>query len=459
MAADTDGSVSFVTFYANGAPIGVDSVSPFAMSWSPVAVGDYTVTAVATDNQGATTTSAGVSVSVVPPNVPPTVSLTIPISTASLIAPATVPLIALAADADGSVSFVTFYANGAPIGVDSTSPFGLSWGPVGAGQYTLMAVATDNKGATTASNSISIVVMAPNVPPTVTLTAPAPGASFVAPASLTLTASAGDLDGSVTSVSFFANGNPIGSDSSSPFSVVWSNVAPGSYTLTASATDNSGATSMSTSVEVTVTTPPRINVALASNGAVASASSTLSSSYPASGAINGDHRGLGWGAGGGWNDGTLNAYPDWLAIQFNGAKTIDEVSLFSMQDNFTTPVEPTPTMTFTTWGVRAFEIQYWDGANWVTVPGASIGNNNLVWRRFTFAPITTTAIRVFITAALNGSSRVMEVEVWGTTAFGSTAEEPPGNTSESATDRRDEAEASVETSIPTPRPARVSADR
>ena len=35
--------------------------------------------------------------------------------------------------------------------------------------------------------------------------------------------------------------------------------------------------------------------------------------------------GAGWGSGGGWNDATPGAYPDWLQIDFNGAKTIDEV--------------------------------------------------------------------------------------------------------------------------------------
>ena len=422
LASDEDGSVASVTFYANGAPIGVDSASPFELSWSPVAAGDYTVTAVAMDNKGATTTSAGVPVTVAKPNVPPAVSLTSPGAGSSFLAPATIPLSALASDEDGSVSSVTFYANGLPIGADATSPFAIAWGPVAPGQYTLTAVATDNKNATTTSMSVSIVVVAPNVPPTVALTAPAFGASFVAPVSITVTASAADADGSVTSVTFFVDGVPVSSDSSSPYSFLWSNVQPGTYTLTASATDNAGATSASNAVTVTVTAPLRLNQALAANGGVASASSTLSAAYPPSGAINGDRRGLNWGAGGGWNDGTLNAGPDWLAIAFNGAKTIDEVSVFSMQDTFNAPLEPTPTMTFTTWGLRAFEIQYWDGANWVPIPGASVANNNLVWRRFTFTPVTTTAIRVFVTAALNGSSRVMEVEAWGTDAFGSVAE-------------------------------------
>jgi hypothetical protein len=254
-----------------------------------------------------------------------------------------------------------------------------------------------------------------NNPPNVNIVTPADGATFTAPATVAVTASADDSDGTVASVQFFANGNSIGTALASPFTVSWSGVAPGSYTLTAVATDNMGATATAAPVTIVVTEPQveRTNVALAANGGVAMASSVLGINYPPAGAINGDRKGLKWGAGGGWNDGTQNVGPDWIEVSFAGAKTIDEVNVFSMQDNFSAPIEPTPTMTFTTWGLRAFEIQYWNGANWVSIPGASITNNNLVWRKFTFTPVTTTKIRVFITAALNGYSRVIEVEAWG----------------------------------------------
>jgi uncharacterized membrane protein len=58
-------------------------------------------------------------------------------------------------------------------------------------------------------------------------------------------------------------------------------------------------------------------------------------------------------------------------------------------------------------------VQYWTGTAWAPIPGASITNNNLVWRKFTFTPVTTTKIRVHITGALNGFSRMVELEAWG----------------------------------------------
>src|SRR5262249_7555747 len=198
--------------------------------------------------------------------------------------------------------------------------------------------ATNTQGATTTPAAVHVTAAA-NVPPSVTISSPSEGATSAAPATVTVTASASDSDGTIASVAFFANGAPIGTDTTSPYTVSWPNVAAGAYTLTAVATDNRNATTTSTPVHITVNaTPGRMNMALASNGGVASASSTYNPSYPASGAINGDRKGLNWGAGGGWTDGTPNAAPDWLEVDFNGNKLIDEVDVFSLQDSYGAPV-------------------------------------------------------------------------------------------------------------------------
>jgi hypothetical protein len=105
-----------------------------------------------------------------------------------------------------------------------------------------------------------------------------------------------------------------------------------------------------------------------------------------------------------------------------------------MQDNYTAPIEPTQTLTFAYRGLRAFEVQYWTGSAWAAVPDGTIANNNRVWRQVLFAPVTTTRIRVFITGALNGYSRVIEVEAWGADAVAPDGIEPEAATS-SAADR------------------------
>jgi Galactose oxidase-like, Early set domain/Bacterial Ig domain len=94
---------------------------------------------------------------------------------------------------------------------------------------------------------------APNEPPTVSLTTPLSGTSFTSPAKITLRATATDPDGSVARVEFF-NGatTKLGEDTVAPYEFRWNVGAAGSYTLTAWATDNSGVTTISNQVNVTV---------------------------------------------------------------------------------------------------------------------------------------------------------------------------------------------------------------
>ncbi len=157
---------------------------------------------------------------------------------------------------------------------------------------------------------------------------------------------------------------------------------------------------------------PRYNLALASMGAVATASNSASSGYGPAGANNGDRKSLNWTNGGGWND-SGPPFPDWLQIDFGSAKTINEVNVFTLQDNWANSAEPTESMTFTLWGLTGYEVQYWTGSAWITIPGASVTGNNKIWRKFTFSPISTSKIRVLTNASVDGYSRITEVEAYG----------------------------------------------
>jgi hypothetical protein len=156
----------------------------------------------------------------------------------------------------------------------------------------------------------------------------------------------------------------------------------------------------------------RVNVALSSNGGVASASSNYNASlYPLATMINGDTAGTGWGAStGGWN--SSGPAPCWAAITFSAPQTIDEIDVFTLQDNYTTPSTPTVAMTFTQWGITAFNVNYWNGSSWVTVPGGTVTGNNLVWRKFTFPPVTTNMIQIPISAALGAYCRITEIQAF-----------------------------------------------
>jgi regulation of enolase protein 1 (concanavalin A-like superfamily) len=252
-ASDTDGTVTTVEFYAGTTLIGSDTTSPYSVTWSNVPAGTYSLTAKARDDVGATRISAARTITVTPPNQPPAVSLTTPANGATYTAPATIAINATASDGDGTVATVEFYAGATLIGSDTTSPYDVTWTSVPAGIYSLTAVARDDKGAAATSADVNVTVAAANQVPTVSLTAPASGATYTAPATVTVSATASDGDGTVTTVEFFAGATLIGSDTTTPYSVTWSNVPAGSYSLTAVARDDDSATTTAAPRSITVT--------------------------------------------------------------------------------------------------------------------------------------------------------------------------------------------------------------
>jgi hypothetical protein len=69
-----------------------------------------------------------------------------------------------ASDTDGTIRNVEFFANGGMIGEDATDPYELVWTPDQTGKWFIHAVATDDAGASTASDSVEIRVNPPELP-------------------------------------------------------------------------------------------------------------------------------------------------------------------------------------------------------------------------------------------------------------------------------------------------------
>jgi uncharacterized repeat protein (TIGR02543 family) len=301
-----------------------------------VGAGSYALRAVAQDNQGATSTSTVVNITVyssgTPVNQPPTVNLTSPVNGSTYTAPATIALAATASDPDGTVVNVRFYQGNTLIGTDTSAPYEGAWLGVSAGTYQLRAVAIDDLGATSTSTVVTVTVLSSGTPavwytlttavnpanggtvspasgtylagsqiqvtatpnanytfanwsgdasgtnptvtitmdanksitanftyvspanssPTVSITGPANGATFSAPASITITATATDIDGTIAVVRFYSGASQIAQINASPYQYTWTNVPAGNYVLTARAEDNLGATGISAAVSITV---------------------------------------------------------------------------------------------------------------------------------------------------------------------------------------------------------------
>ncbi len=284
-AFDPDhGMVTQVEFFSSTNSLGVVTNTPtlyitnkcgvfaikntsYNLTWTNVQPGAYTLTAVATDNDGAMTTSAPVNISVVT-NLPPVVKLISPYPGATYYAPATVGICAAASDPDGTVVSVEFFAgtNSLAVVTDGITvtnckrvyeEFCYTWNGATQGDYTLTAVATDNGGATTTSAPLSITVLPPP-PPSVRITSPCNGEVFTAPANLWICSATRHFPDPVASVQYFAGTNSLGVFTNGPsFCYHWKNVPAGSYALKAIATDVSGTNTVTSPlVHIKVKTPP-----------------------------------------------------------------------------------------------------------------------------------------------------------------------------------------------------------
>src|SRR6266481_8942849 len=118
------------------------------------------------------------------------------------------------------VAGVQFKLDGANLGAeDTTAPYSVSWNTTTAsnGSHTLSAVARDTLGVQYASDPITVTVFNDNIPPTVSITSPASGATVSG--TIAVTANASDNVG-VVGVQFFADGAPLGAeDTVAPYSV------------------------------------------------------------------------------------------------------------------------------------------------------------------------------------------------------------------------------------------------
>ncbi|GGC83390.1 hypothetical protein GCM10011396_33500 [Undibacterium terreum] len=245
-AFDSDGAIAQVEFFDGSTSLGVVSQSPYVLSWSNISVGSHIITAKATDNLGASSVSTPVTVTVAA-NLPPSVTLTSPTNGQRITPPANLTLNATASDSDGTVAQVAFFNGGSLLGTVTQAPYTVTVPNLATGSYSITAVATDNQGASTTTSPAGIVV---DVPPTIHLVASPSNAT--APATVALTATAADSDGSISQVEFFNGSTSLGIVTQAPFSFNWVNVAAGTYTLTVKATDNLGGATTSSAVTVIV---------------------------------------------------------------------------------------------------------------------------------------------------------------------------------------------------------------
>ena len=314
-AADTDGTVSKVDFYNGTTLLSTVTTAPYNFIWTNVAAGAYSITAKATDNSGAVTTSGIVTISVIAETPYGGTAISLPgkieaenydnggeglayhdadvanqggaYRTDGVDVQATTDVgggynVGYIADGEWMNYMVNVTATGVyyfnfrvastgstgaiRVDVDGAAATGSiaipntgawqTWTSVSsptislsAGQHTIRLFVV------TGGFNINYVNVAPNQAPSISLTSPASGASFTSPANIVLSANAADADGTVSKVDFYNGTTLLSTVTTAPYNFTWTNVATGTYSITAKATDNSGASTTSSTVNISVTTP------------------------------------------------------------------------------------------------------------------------------------------------------------------------------------------------------------
>ncbi|HEV8502197.1 MAG TPA: DUF1800 family protein [Casimicrobiaceae bacterium] len=252
-ATDTGGFVTRVDFTMDGAPLATLMSEPFALSAS-VAPGNHVFSAVAHDTSGATRSSEPVAYSLDGPVVAkPKVTLSASATSVTLGQPVT--LSATASEDGGTIAKVAFYAGATLLHESTAAPYAYTYTPAAVGALSYTAVATDAAGATATSTTVGLNVSAAGgTPPAATpkVTLAASPTTVTLGQSVTLTATASEDGGTISSVAIYAGGALVKTLTSSPFTTTYTPAAAGSLAFSAIATDAKGitATSGSTSVNI-----------------------------------------------------------------------------------------------------------------------------------------------------------------------------------------------------------------
>jgi hypothetical protein len=294
-ASDSDGWITTVEFFAGtnrlaivtNNPASAGAINPFQITWTNPPLGEFVLTARATDNGGLATTSPPVYISVREKTLPlPIVTIRATDTSAAEIPPfSTIPL------NPGVFQVTRSFASPQPLvvnyGIEGTASNGVDYQTL-SGSITISSnessaniyvVAIDDsliEGTETvvlnirtnsaylvgdphqATVSIEDNDHATNPPPVVQITAPTNHAVFIAPTNILISAEASDTNGQVVRVDFFSGDKLLGSSSNAPFEFLWTNALPGSYNLGARATDNDGAIGSAPIVPITVRSPNEI---------------------------------------------------------------------------------------------------------------------------------------------------------------------------------------------------------
>jgi Bacterial Ig domain len=259
-ASDPDGNgIQRVDFYNGSTLLGPDTSAPYSYTWSGVAVGSYTLRAIAYDGMGAASAASEVVVNVISNGV---------VLSAARTAGADNYTIELDGQNFGSSAYVNvIYPGGSTIAAHYLgSPPLTRWTSGGMDHLSFVVTDAAQRSQLNAGGFNLYVVNPTNntfdgprllvrVPPpshTASITAPSEKAWFRVPATIPITATALNPNGGIHRVEFYDGTTKLGQDETSPYSFTWSNAPVGNHVIRAIAYDLQGTPSSASTVSISV---------------------------------------------------------------------------------------------------------------------------------------------------------------------------------------------------------------
>ncbi|WP_442265603.1 Ig-like domain-containing protein [Tenacibaculum sp. ZS6-P6] len=221
-ASDNDGTVTKVEFFNGNTKLGEDTTIPYEYIWQNVSSGNYSLTAIATDNNNTSTTSTAVSITVKNGDTSDTCN--------------GIP----------DWSSTTTYKGGENI-VYKNVNYQAKW-------WSLNQTPDTHTGDGQPWRKIkNCGDTGENTPPSISIISPNNNTSFNEGETITITATATDSDGTIAKVEFFNENTKLGEDTTAPYTFTINNFTEGNYYLTTVATDNKGLTTTSSTINISVT--------------------------------------------------------------------------------------------------------------------------------------------------------------------------------------------------------------
>jgi hypothetical protein len=259
-ATDTDGIITQVDFFNGSTLLGTDITSPYSFTWSNLAVGSFSLTAKATDNEGTMTVSSPVNINVIekvtgenPIGVIISEPVIVtPVNNQEYEAGVAVQILVMFQGSDESVKKVEYYSGSEIIGSSVISPFAFTWQNPAPGEHLLTAKASGSDQSNFKTSESVTILVKEKIQTIFQITDPIRNAEFYQGTKISIRVDIPENSNPIGRVEYFRGNIRIGSATSAPYDYTWNNAQQGNHNLVAQLIYLDGTQILSTPVPIKV---------------------------------------------------------------------------------------------------------------------------------------------------------------------------------------------------------------